>query len=136
MSTLMSRCSSPMPLRMVCPDSRSVETRNDGSSAASFANATPSFSWSAFDFGSIATSTSHSGACSSGEAITSSPPSLPLNRPRRLRRHVIHHPIDALDLVDDPPRGLTQELHVEGIKIRGLRGCHRAQAHDILVGAC
>jgi hypothetical protein len=39
---------------MVWPDSWSVETRNDGSSAASLASATPSFSWSAFDFGSIA----------------------------------------------------------------------------------
>src|ERR1700732_4670261 len=57
----MSRCSSPMPLRMVWPDSRSVETRNDGSSAASFASATPSFSWSAFDFGSIAISITGSG---------------------------------------------------------------------------
>src|ERR1700722_2948195 len=57
MSTLMSRWSSPMPLRMVWPDSWSVETRNDGSSAASIASATPSFSWSAFDFGSIAIST-------------------------------------------------------------------------------
>ena len=32
----MSRCSSPIPLRMVWPDSGSVETRKDGSSAASF----------------------------------------------------------------------------------------------------
>src|SRR5258708_8173 len=32
-------------------------------------------------------------------------PLLPLNRPRRLRRHVIHHPVNALDLVDDPRRG-------------------------------
>src|ERR1700722_5178288 len=61
MSTLMSRWSSPMPLRMVWPDSWSVETRNDGSSAASFASATPSFSWSAFDFGSIALSLAGSG---------------------------------------------------------------------------
>ena len=50
-----------MPLRMVWPDSWSVETRNDGSSAASFASATPSFSWSAFDFGSIAISITGSG---------------------------------------------------------------------------
>ena len=32
----MSRCSSPIPLRMVWPDSWSVETRKDGSSATSF----------------------------------------------------------------------------------------------------
>ncbi|MGY4338279.1 hypothetical protein ACVWW3_003185 [Bradyrhizobium sp. LM2.9] len=50
-----------MPLRMVWPDSWSVDTRKDGSSAASFASATPSFSWSAFDFGSIAISMTGSG---------------------------------------------------------------------------
>ena len=50
-----------MPLRMVWPVSWSVETRKDGSSAASFASATPSFSWSAFDFGSIAISMTGSG---------------------------------------------------------------------------
>ena len=57
----MSRWSSPIPLRMVWPDSWSVETRKDGSSAASFASATPSFSWSAFDFGSTAISITGSG---------------------------------------------------------------------------
>src|SRR3954463_12318878 len=61
MSTLMSRCSSPIPLRMVWPLSWSVCTRNDGSSATSLASATPSFSWSAFDFGSIAISMTGSG---------------------------------------------------------------------------
>ena len=50
-----------MPLMMVWPDSWSVETRNDGSSAASLASATPSFSWSALDFGSIAISMTGSG---------------------------------------------------------------------------
>ena len=50
-----------MPLRMVWPDSWSVDTRKDGSSAASLASATPSFSWSAFDFGSIAISMTGSG---------------------------------------------------------------------------
>ena len=61
-----------MPLRMVWPDSWSVDTRNDGSSAASFANATPSFSRSAFDFGSIATSTSHGGCVWMSSAIAQS----------------------------------------------------------------
>jgi hypothetical protein len=46
---------------MVWPDSWSVVTRNDGSSATSLASATPSFSWSAFDFGSIAISITGSG---------------------------------------------------------------------------
>jgi hypothetical protein len=31
--------------------------------------------------------------------------SLPLNRPRRLRRHVVDHAVDALHLVDDARRG-------------------------------
>ncbi len=46
---------------MVWPDSGSVETRNEGSSAASLASATPSFSWSAFDLGSMAISMTGSG---------------------------------------------------------------------------
>ena len=50
-----------MPLRMVWPLSWSVVTRNDGSSATSLASATPSFSWSALDFGSIAISITGSG---------------------------------------------------------------------------
>jgi hypothetical protein len=32
-------------------------------------------------------------------------PSLPLDRPRRLARHIVDDPIDALDLIDDPRRG-------------------------------
>ena len=65
------------------------------------------------------------------------PDLLPLNRPRRLARHVIHHPVDALHLVDDARRGLAQKLHVELIEVRGHavgRG-HRAQAHHEVVGA-
>src|SRR5450631_3093024 len=64
-------------------------------------------------------------------------PSLPLDRPRRLTRDVIHHAVDTLDLVDDAGRGLAQKLHLERIKIRGHavgRG-HRAQADDVFVGA-
>jgi hypothetical protein len=41
--------------------------------------------------------------------------SLPLDRARRLRRDVINHTVDALDLVDDAGRGLAQEFHVGGI---------------------
>src|SRR5882757_9420071 len=64
-------------------------------------------------------------------------PSLPLNRPRRLARHVIHHPVDALDLVDDPRRGLAEEFHLERIKVRrhAVGRSHRTQADDIFVGA-
>ena len=46
---------------MVWPLSGSVETRKVGSSAASFCRATPSFSWSALDFGSMAISITGSG---------------------------------------------------------------------------
>ncbi len=45
--------------------------------------------------------------------------SLPLNRPRRLARHVIHNAVDALHLIDDPRRGAAEEIHVERIEIRG-----------------
>ena len=50
-----------MPFRIVWPDSWSVETVKDGSSDASLARATPSFSWSAFDFGSTAISITGAG---------------------------------------------------------------------------
>ncbi len=43
-STRISRCSSPIPLMMVCPESMSVRTLNVGSSSASRASATPIFS--------------------------------------------------------------------------------------------
>ena len=46
---------------MVCPDSSSVFTLNDGSSWANFCNAIPIFSWSAFVFGSTATAITGSG---------------------------------------------------------------------------
>ena len=45
----------------VWPDSGSLPTRNDGSSAARRDRATPIFSWSAFDRGSTATSITGSG---------------------------------------------------------------------------
>ena len=54
-STMISRCSSPMPLMMVCADSSSVDTRNDGSSFARRCSARLIFSWSACVFGSTAT---------------------------------------------------------------------------------
>ena len=45
-----------MPAMIVWPVSASVRTRNVGSSSASFCSAMPSLSWSAFVFGSMATS--------------------------------------------------------------------------------
>ena len=55
-STMISRCSSPMPAMMVWPESMSVRTLKVGSSCASLASAMPIFSWSALVFGSTATS--------------------------------------------------------------------------------
>ncbi len=55
-STMISRCSSPIPEMIVCDVSASVCTRNVGSSSASFCSAIASLSWSAFVFGSMATS--------------------------------------------------------------------------------
>ena len=51
----MSRCNSPIPEIIVCPDSSSVRTRNDGSSLASLPSATLIFSWSEIVLGSTAT---------------------------------------------------------------------------------
>src|SRR4051794_34074342 len=42
---------------------------------------------------------------------------LPLYGPWRLARHVVHHPVDALDFVDDPGGRLAEKLHVERIKV-------------------
>ena len=44
-----------MPEMIVCPDSSSVRTRNDGSSCARRLSAMPIFSWSALVLGSTAT---------------------------------------------------------------------------------
>ena len=55
-------------------------------------------------------------------------PSLPLDRPRRLRGHVIDHAVDAAHLVDDPRRDAGQEIHREGEEVGGhaVRGGHRS----------
>ena len=61
-STMISRCSSPIPLMTVWPLSWSTATRNDGIFAAPGAfRATPIFSWSPLVFGSTATSMTGSG---------------------------------------------------------------------------
>lgn len=44
---------------------------------------------------------------------------LPLNHPRRLARHIIHHAVDALDFVDDAGGGAAEEFHVKGIEVGG-----------------
>ena len=45
--------------------------------------------------------------------------SLPLDRSRRLRRHIINNPVYPRNLVDDPRRQTTEKRHVEGKKIGG-----------------
>src|ERR1700691_533876 len=64
-------------------------------------------------------------------------PSLPLDRSRWLRGHVVDDAIDAFDLVDDAGRNRAEKIHVERIEIGGHavgRG-DRAQANDEIVGA-
>src|SRR3982074_1505003 len=65
------------------------------------------------------------------------PPSLPLDRPRRLAGHVIHHAVHPLDLVDDAGGDAAQEGHVEGIEVgrHAVAGGDGAQAHHVVVGA-
>src|SRR5262249_49157162 len=63
--------------------------------------------------------------------------SLPLNRRRRLRRDIVHDPVHAFHLVDDPSGEARQEL---GRKARPVGGhaVHRlddADGEDVLVGA-
>ena len=50
----MSKCNSPIPETIVCPESSSVLTWKVGSSSANLAKAIPSLSTSAWVFGSIA----------------------------------------------------------------------------------
>ena len=58
---MISRCSSPMPAMTTSPVWMSVFTRNVGSSAISLPSPWPSFSWSTFVFGSIASEMTGSG---------------------------------------------------------------------------
>ena len=59
-------------------------------------------------------------------------PSLPLDPPRRLSGHVVDHPIDALDLVDDPGRSAGQKTHVVAIEVGG----HAVELYTIGPGLC
>ena len=58
---MISRCNSPIPLRIVCPVSSSVFTRSVGSSSTSLAIAIPILSTSACVLGSTATEITGSG---------------------------------------------------------------------------
>jgi hypothetical protein len=62
---------------------------------------------------------------------------LPFDRAGRLGGDVVGDAVDALDLVDDPGRGLRQEGMLEGVVVGGHavdRG-HGAQRTDVVVGA-
>ena len=61
LSTMMSKCNSPTPAIKVWPVSGFVLTRKVGSSSASFCKAMFIFSWSAFVFGSTASSITGAG---------------------------------------------------------------------------
>ena len=58
---MISKCNSPIPLIIVCPDSSSEVTLNEGSSFANLPKASPIFSWSALVLGSTAISITGSG---------------------------------------------------------------------------
>src|SRR5688572_21918900 len=60
----------------------------------------------------------------------------PLDRPGRLRRHVVDDAIDATHFVDDAGRDATKEVHFEGVEVGGhsVGGSYRAQTDDMLVG--
>mmetsp|Transcript_155872 Transcript_155872/g.498185 ORF Transcript_155872/g.498185 Transcript_155872/m.498185 type:complete len:237 (-) Transcript_155872:803-1513(-) len=63
--------------------------------------------------------------------------SLPLDRGGRLRRHVIAHAVDALDLVDNPVGDLRKQAvrHVIPVRSHEVRGGHRPEHAHVLVGA-
>ena len=61
----------------------------------------------------------------------------PLNRRRRLRTHVIRHPVDAAHFINNPAgylfkQGVGQFGPVGGHEVAGLDG---AQGDDVVVGA-
>ena len=64
-------------------------------------------------------------------------PSLPLDRPRRLARHIIHNPIDPPHLIDNPRRRAPQKPHIERIEIRRhpVDRSHRRQRADEFISA-
>ena len=61
LSSIISRCNSPIPAIIVWPVSWFVYALKVGSSSANFAKAIPIFSWAALSFGSIAISITGSG---------------------------------------------------------------------------
>src|SRR4029077_19626308 len=63
--------------------------------------------------------------------------SLPLDRSRRLARHVVDHAVDTLHLVDDARCDMADEPHVERIEVRrhAVGRGDGAQADDEVVGA-
>src|SRR5664280_276889 len=63
--------------------------------------------------------------------------SLPLNRPRRLAGHVVHHAVNALHLIHDAAGDGLQHLVWQGDPVGGhaVFGVHRANGDCVRVGA-
>src|SRR5262249_48615786 len=64
-------------------------------------------------------------------------PSFPLDGPWRFAGDVVNDAVDAAHLVDDAGGNTAQDIHVEGIEIRGHavdRG-HGPQGADLIIGA-
>src|SRR5260221_8525901 len=72
-----------------------------------------------------------------GERPWMLPPSLPLNRPGRFRRHVIDNTIDSLDLIDNARSDTSEKSMVEVERIRSHAVCRGdcAQGADTVVSA-
>src|SRR5690606_36513884 len=69
--------------------------------------------------------------------IASQCPSLPLDRAGRLRREVVDHAVDPLDLVDDAGGDAGEEMRIERVDIGGhaVGAGHGAQTAYTVVSA-
>src|SRR5438874_3638761 len=63
--------------------------------------------------------------------------SLPLDRAGRLRRIIVNHAVDAVDLIDDPRGDAAEEGGVEWIDVGGhsIDAGHGTQTTDVIIGA-
>ena len=62
---------------------------------------------------------------------------LELNRPRRLTRQIIKHPVNPLHLIDNPAHNLLQHLirKLGALRRHEIHSIHRSKRHGIIVGA-
>src|SRR5205823_1840895 len=109
-STMISRCSSPIPEMSVCPVSSSVRTWNVGSSSASRWRPAPSLSWSPLVLGSMATEIT-----GSGNVIDSSR-------------------IGAVSVARGPPRELVLGARVDPVDRRHLQRAREVVDHPVEQG--